>query len=76
MAVRDRLREAGLDRWVEAVVASTDADVEDDRLQAGNVTVLPSTSLRPFIVNRRIRLSAAEVDRTESAIQGLRGMSR
>ncbi|MGH2682711.1 MAG: nuclease-related domain-containing protein [Actinomycetota bacterium] len=76
MAVRDRLREAGLDRWVEAVVASTDADVENDRLQAGNVTVLPSTSLRSFIVNRRIRLSAAEVDRTESAIQGVRGISR
>jgi hypothetical protein len=70
MAIRDRLREAGLDQWVEAVVASTKAHIEDDRLQVENVTFLPASALRPFIETRRIRLSAADVERAEAAIDG------
>jgi hypothetical protein len=70
MAIRDRLREAGLDQWVEAVVVSTKAHIENDRLQAENVTFLPASEIRHFIESRRIRLSPADVERAEAAIHG------
>lgn len=68
MAIKDRLREAGVDAWVEAVVASTEAEVQNDRLQARNVTVLAAKALPEFILSRRIRLSSTEIDRAETAI--------
>ena len=68
MAIRNCLREADLDCWVEAVVASTDAHVQNGRLETENVTFLAARSVRPFIVNRRVRLSAADVDRAHTAV--------
>jgi hypothetical protein len=70
MAIRERLRAAGLDRWVEAVVVSTKAHIENGRLQTENVTFLPASKLRPFIERRRIQLSPADVERAEAAIDG------
>ncbi len=68
MAIRDRLREAGIDGWVEAVVASADAHIQNGRLEVENVTVLPAMDVRHFILNRRIRLSEADVSRVDGAI--------
>jgi hypothetical protein len=70
MAMRDRLRHAGMDRWVEAVVASSNARVDQDRLQAENVTVVAATALRAYIQNRTVRLSPEDIADAEEAIGG------
>jgi hypothetical protein len=72
MAIRDRLREEPLGCWVEALLVSGRDDVQNDRFETGNVTVLSKSALLPFILNRRIRLSEAEVNRGEEAISGSR----
>jgi hypothetical protein len=59
-----------VDRWVEAVVVSTNAPVERGRLEAEKVTVVSAMAILPYIENRRVRLSPAEVDRTQVALMG------
>jgi len=69
MAVRDRLRGAGIDQWVEAVVVAV-GPVQHGHLEADNVTVRSVGLLRPFILNRQVKLSSAEVERADGAIVG------
>ncbi|MBI3648906.1 MAG: NERD domain-containing protein [Actinobacteria bacterium] len=68
MAIRDRLRAAEVDLWVEAIVACTGGGVKDGPLVIENVTVLSASCLRAFIINRRVRMSAGDVGRAETAI--------
>jgi Nuclease-related domain len=77
MAIRDRLRAAGMaDQWVEAVAASVQGNVEGGQIQTRNVTVLPAASVVPFMLHRRMRLSAREIERAEAAIMRRPAMSR
>jgi len=70
MEIRRRLRDAGLDRWVEAVLASVGASIEDPPLVIRHVAVLPASGLPPFILNRRVLMSELEIARSEAAILG------
>jgi hypothetical protein len=68
LEVRRRLEGAGVDVWVQAVVASTRARVYASPLRLGHVTVIQADDLAAFIRGRRGRLAVAEAERAAAAI--------
>jgi hypothetical protein len=51
-------------RWVEAILVCPEAEVVDEPLRVGKVTVVSGTRLSQVILNRTTRFSRAQVERT------------
>jgi hypothetical protein len=70
LAIRGRLDEAGIDVWVQAVIASTRARVWASPLRLGHVTAVQADHLAGFVRGRRPVLDAGLVEKAADAIAG------
>jgi hypothetical protein len=68
IAIRKRLERAGIDVWVQAVIASTNASVYASPLRLGHVTALEAEDLGAFVRGRRGAIDAATVARVIDAV--------
>ncbi|HEY7659903.1 MAG TPA: NERD domain-containing protein [Actinomycetota bacterium] len=66
--VKRRLKRAGIDVWVEAVIASTRASVSSRQIRLGHVTVVEASKLPAFV---RGRSSHMDPDRASRAAEVL-----
>jgi hypothetical protein len=69
LAVKHRLERAGIEVWVQAVIASTTAKVYASPLRLGHVTALEADDLRAFVLGRRAALDPETATRALTALQ-------
>jgi hypothetical protein len=68
IAIRRRLRHAGIDVWVQAVIASTSASVYASPLRLGHVTALEADDLPAFVRGRRGTLDPGTASKVIAAV--------
>lgn len=68
LAVRARLEEAGIDVWVQAVIASTKAKVSGSPIRLGHVTAIDAAELPAFVRDRQSSIDAGTAERAVAAI--------
>jgi hypothetical protein len=68
LTVKHRLERAGIDVWVQAVIASTNAKVYASPLRLGHVTALEAGDLPVFVRGRRPVLDAETAARALAAL--------
>jgi hypothetical protein len=68
IAIRRRLRRAGIDVWVQAVIASTSASVYKSPLRLGHVTALEADDLPAFVRARRDTLDPGTASKVLAAV--------
>ena len=68
LAVRERLERAGIDVWVQAVVASTRAKVSRGQMRLGNVMVADAERLPDLVRKARGSMDAETAARAIGAI--------
>jgi hypothetical protein len=68
IVIRRRLKRAGIDVWVQAVIASTSASVHASPLRLGHVTALEADHLPAFVRSRRGEIDAGTIARVIAAV--------
>lgn len=68
IAIRRRLRRAGIDVWVQAVIASTSASVYASPLRLGHVTALEADDLPAFVRRSRGTLDPGTASKVIDAV--------
>jgi hypothetical protein len=68
ITIRRRLHRAGIDVWVQAVIASTSASVYASPLRLGHVTALEADDLPAFVRGRRGTLDPAATSKVIAAV--------
>lgn len=68
LAVRGLLEQAGIDVWVQAVIASTRAKVSASPIHLGHVTVVDAVGLPAFVRSRKATLDPNTADDVVAAI--------
>jgi hypothetical protein len=68
LEVRGRLERAGIDVWVQAVIASTRAKVSASPIRLGHVTAIDAAALPAFVRSRRATLEVPSLDDVLAAI--------
>ncbi len=68
LAVRERLEDAGIDVWVQAVIASTRAKVSTGQMRLGHVTIADADRLPELVRGARGSMDAETAARAVGAI--------
>jgi hypothetical protein len=70
LAIRGRLEDAGVDVWVQAVIASSKAKVSGSPIHLGHVTAVEAGQLPAFVRAQRPSMDAGTAERVVAAILG------